>query len=150
MFGNFFVKTSSPKTLQEFGHDMGRELGFGALTERESSNYVDGHYFLAKCLGVEVKISLTDDDDLEEYPFHLCMDADGYWVDEGDAFEAIADLLARKLTLAGYSVARCPDFGRIGAAILHYSIKAGLRGHGRNEIDVLNTDPPPTPDYPGR
>jgi hypothetical protein len=134
--------------LQELGHDVGRELGFSVITERESSNYKDGRYLSARCLGVGISVSLTDDDDLAEYPFHLSMKADGYWVDEGDAFESIADLVARKLTLAGYSVARCPDFGRIGAAILYYSIKAGSTGNRPHEIEVLSANSPPTPYSP--
>lgn len=124
---------------------MGRELGFNEMEERESSNYPDGHYLVVKCLGTSISLALTDDDDLADYPFHLSMKADGYWVDEGEVFEGIADLMARRLTLAGYAVARCPDFGRINAAILRYSIKAGSRGNGRHEIDIVSQ----TPSTPG-
>jgi hypothetical protein len=145
MFGNLFIKPSSLQTLPELGQQLSRELGFYEIAERESANYRDGHYLAAKCLGVTITLSLTDDDDLANYPFHLSMKADGYWVDDGDVFEGIADLMARKLTLAGYAVARCPDFGRIGAAIFCYSIKAGSAGNGRDQIDVVSTNSPPTP-----
>ena len=148
MFGNLFIKPRSPKTLQEFGQEIARELGLGEITERESSNYRDGVYLSAKCLGVGISLALTDDDDVAEYPFHMGMKADGFWVDDGDAFELLADLLARKLTIEGYSVARCPDFGRMDAAVLRYSVKPGMRGHGRSEIEVATNSPPPTDSTP--
>lgn len=145
MFGNLFIKPRNPKALLEFGQEIARELGLGVITERESSNYRDGVYLSAKCLGVGISLALTDDDNVAEYPFHMSMKADGFWVDDGHAFEWLADLLARKLTLEGYSVARCPDFGRMGAAVLRYSVKPGMRGNGRSEIEIV-TNSPPTPE----
>jgi len=145
MFGNIFIKPSSLQTLPELGQQLSRLLGFNEMAERESSNYPDGHYLVTKCLGVTITLSLTDDDDLADYPFHLSLEEDGCWVDESDIFEGIADLMARKLTVAGYAVARCPDFGRIGAASFCYSIKAGSAGNGRDEIDVVSTNSPPIP-----
>lgn len=146
MFGNLFIRPFSPKTLMEFGQEIRRDLGLIEITERESSSYKGGLYLATKSLGVAISLSLTDDADFFEYPFHLSMKADGYWVDEGDAFEYLADLIARKLTLVGYSVARCPDFGCIGATILRYTVKAGLPGNGRHEIEVASTLPPSGPD----
>ena len=99
-------ETITSKTLLEFGRDLACDLGLGTFIERESSNYVDGHYLVAKCLAVEVKLSLTDDDDLADYQFHLCMDADGYWIDKGDAIEGVADLLARNARSPGDFVVR--------------------------------------------
>lgn len=146
MFGNMFIKPkNNPEGLLEFGQELARQLDFGEITERESSNYRDGVYLSAKCLGVGITLALTDDDDFSEYPFHMNMKADGFWVDDGDVFESLADLLARKLTIAGCAVARCPDFGRMGAAVMRYSVKSGVRGNGRNEIEVLTESPPSAP-----
>lgn len=145
MFGNLFIRPRTSRTLLEFGQEMARTIGLGEIVERESSNYRDGVYLSAKCLGIGISLALTDDDDVAEYPFHMSMKADGFWIDDGDVFELLADLLARKLTLEGYSVARCPDFGRMGAAVLRYSVKPGMRGNGRSEIEVV-TNSPPTPD----
>lgn len=117
--------------------DVSRELGLAKFTERESSNYVNGQYLSAKCLGVVISISMTDDEEFADYPFHLCMDADGYWVDNGIVFDGIADLVARKLVLRGYYVVRSPDVSRVGAGFFLYSIRDGSSGNGRNEIEVL-------------
>ena len=141
MSGNLFIKPSFSTTLLELGGSISHELRLTNFTERESSNYIDGHYLLTACLGVEISLALTDDDDLVEYPYHLRFSADGFLMEEDTAFEGLADLVARKLLLAGYKVARCPDEGRIGADIWRYTVKAGLRGNGRNEIDIEITKP---------
>lgn len=145
MFGNLFINAASSLTLLEFGKAICPALGIVGFTERESSNYPDGRYLLAQCLGVSISLAMTDDDDLAEYPFQISFKADGFWIEDGTALEGLADVVARKLTLAGYKVARCPDYGLIGADIWRYSVKAGSLGSGRNEIDVAKLPPQDEP-----
>ena len=147
MFGNIYIKPAVDTTLREFGQILCKELGMVGFSERESSNYLDGYYLTAQSLGMVINLALTDDDDLAVYPFWLSLKADGFWIEESGVFEGIADLLARKLTLAGNKVARCPDDGRVGADIWSYSMKAGSRGTARGEIDI-DIVKPQTPDPP--
>jgi len=142
MSASLYIKPANASTLLEFGKNLARELGISGFTEREISNYVDGHYLKAKILGVVFKLCLTDDNDLADYPFWLHMRADGIWIENNDACEGLADLLARKLTVAGYTVARCPDDIHIGADIWRYSVKDGTSGKGEGEIQIDISKPP--------
>jgi hypothetical protein len=142
MFGNLYIQPAIDTNLREFGKILCKEFGIVCFDERESSNYSDGHYLTAQCLGMVIRLALTDDDDLADYPFWLNLKADGFWIEESVVFEGVSDLLARKLTLAGNKVVRCPDDGRVGADIWIYSIKAGSRGTARGEIEIVKQQTP--------
>ena len=50
-----------------------RVLNLSITEERESSNYVDGHYFLGHAANAEVLVCLSDGGEMPEYPFWVVL-----------------------------------------------------------------------------
>ena len=64
--------------------------------ERESSNYVDGHYFRHKTNDLEIKITFADDSDLDRYRFWLPISS------PNETATDMAHTYAKKLSAAGW------------------------------------------------
>ncbi|MFK8253708.1 hypothetical protein [Ancylobacter terrae] len=123
--------------MREVGQALAQELSLPGFAERYSENYVEGYYLVTRCLGIFIRLSHTDHIDLADYPFWMTFHPDGYWEDDFErSCERLADLVARRLTVTGYRVARVPDDGRIGAAIWRYSIRPGCSGRERGDISI--------------
>ncbi len=141
MSGNLFISTARAQTLSEFGHFIQGELGIAELAERESSNYLDGRYLVGRCMGMVVKLSRTDDNDLASYPFWINLNADGFNVSRPNLLDDVSDLIARKLTILGCKVARCSDIAKIGASIWQYSIRDNALGNEIREVVCVSSNP---------
>jgi hypothetical protein len=129
------VKPKRPVSLGEFAGMVYRDLNVSAFSERESSNYIDEHYFTADSLGAKVCVSLADDDRFSDYQFWITLSTAKTWVNDGSFIEPLADLIARFLTMKGYEVARDPSGGRIGGAKLIYS-RGAATTYGPGQVEV--------------
>ncbi len=58
-----FVKASSEETLARFAPRAFSAIGITSFEERESSNYIDGHYMLSKDSPSEVTLCYSDEDE---------------------------------------------------------------------------------------
>ena len=68
---DIFVKAPTSTSLGEFSAIVFRALGVLTHEERESSNYVEGHYFCSAGQDPELEICYADDAVLSEYRFWL-------------------------------------------------------------------------------
>ncbi len=70
------IKALKDQPLEEFARRIFSRLGVAHFEERESSNYVGGHYFRSIALGIEVVIAFADSKGLEEYRFCVALTAE--------------------------------------------------------------------------
>ena len=69
-----FVRDSKPSaSLAELAARVFSLLPVGETEERESSNYVDGHYFIGYAANGSVEVCHSDGAELEEYPYWVVM-----------------------------------------------------------------------------
>lgn len=106
---NLFASGSPDLSLRDFAKSVYAELGISEFEERESSNYVDGHYFSA-VLGPRVfKVMLSNSETHVELP---------YWVrvSSTDESKQISDAeiasISNGLIRIGYKVARIINPGQ--------------------------------------
>ena len=59
MVAEIYIREAE-QPLEEFARSVFSRLGVADVEERESSNYVEGHYFLSTALGIEVVIAFAD------------------------------------------------------------------------------------------
>jgi hypothetical protein len=57
-------------------------LKLEAIEERESSNYVDGHYFLGHAANASLQVCRSDGSAMPEYPFWISIEPLAPWVKE--------------------------------------------------------------------
>jgi hypothetical protein len=108
MHADIYIRASKDQPLEEFARLIFSRLGVARFEERESSNYVDGHYFRSIAHGLEVVIALADTQGLEEYRFRLTLTAEQSAGCDTSYMQDHAETLARLLSAHGW---RCfvPD-----------------------------------------
>src|ERR1017187_2019628 len=109
MHAEIYIKAASKdQPLEEFARQIFSHLGVAHFEERESSNYVEGHYFHATTLGIEVVIAFNDSQGLEDYRFCVTLTAEQSVGHDTTYLRDHAQTLARLLSVHGW---RCfvPD-----------------------------------------
>jgi hypothetical protein len=96
---DIFVEASSALDLQSFSSQVFAIFGIANFEERESSHYVDGHYFRSKTDDLQIKVTFTDDSDLDGYRFWLPISSTNESIDAA----ALAGIYAKKLSAAGWA-----------------------------------------------
>ena len=96
--------------LREFAEAFFDAAGIVDGQERESSNYVDGHYFRGARDGAEFTVSLSDDEGNEDLPVWVQVAAN--LDEEGALDDAVSRVIQARLLAAGFRVARMVNFGR--------------------------------------
>lgn len=96
---DIFVEASSELDLQSFSSKAFAIFGITNFEERESSHYVDGHYFRSKDDDLQIKVTFTDDSDLDGYRFWLPISSTNESLDA----VALAETYAKKLSAAGWA-----------------------------------------------
>jgi hypothetical protein len=96
----FACSTIGVSTLDAAAKSVFELLGLEAIEERESSNYVDGHYFLGHAANASVQVCLSDGSTMPEYPFWISIEPLAPWVKGvshtmDPSVSAIAALLAK-------------------------------------------------------
>lgn len=128
MFGDLFIKAPTAGDLSDVCKSLAAHLGIQEFLERESSNYIGGGYYAGSTLGVIIHLSLTDDLSIGRFPFHLTFRPDGFIVERSGGFDWLADIVARKLAMAGYEVIRSPDYELTSATFFKYTYNSGTKG----------------------
>ena len=109
MFGHIFISTDSATLrLEEFARELFSRLGVSRFEERESSNYVEGHYFRGAAVGIDMKIAYADEQGLQDYRFWISMQPEAPGIADGGYLHQHAHTLAQLLSGHGW---RCfvPD-----------------------------------------
>jgi hypothetical protein len=85
----FIADTSNENNLENVAHILKIGLSLEDMSERESSNYTDGHYFQAFFKGKRVKLYCLDTEGLDEWSYILDFS------DELDSIESVAIQIAK-------------------------------------------------------
>ena len=126
MSGDVFVKAREEETLDSFAHRMATFLEVGSISRRESSSYVDEEYYKGVALSVVVKFARADERDLEGYDFWIHLQPSEVWIEDPSFVDGLADLVARRLTLAGEHVVRMPNAERENSRKIFYALNEGV------------------------
>ena len=122
MSGDLFVKAREEETLEQFAHRVAAFLQVGSLERRQSSSYVGEEYYQGLALSVVVEFARADEVDLEGYEFWIHLHSSEVWIENPAFVDGLADLLARRLTLAGERVVRMPNAERKNCRKIFYAI----------------------------
>jgi hypothetical protein len=76
----FARRSTGTKTLDDAATDIFHLLGLKNTEERESSNYVDGYYFVGNAANASVKVCLSDGATLPDFPFWVTLQSPRSWV----------------------------------------------------------------------
>ena len=81
MYETMFVRPKAgTTTLDVAASRIFQLLGLETTEERESSNFVDGHYFVGHGANASVDICLSDGATMPEYPFWVTIKSPRAWV----------------------------------------------------------------------
>jgi len=120
MYADLFFDFPGAQDLPAAATAAYRALGVTQFDERESSNYVDGRYFLAKQGQLNLEIALSDDEDADDLRFWLSIEGELEGSSELE-FDQMIDVIAKqKLQAAGARVARVYDFGKKTMRVAKY------------------------------
>ncbi len=115
MFGHVFIATdSSQQSLEEFARRLFSRLGVAHFEERESSNYVEGHYFRSVAVGIEITVAYADEQGLQDYRFWISMQPEPSGNPDGNYLHEHAHTLAQMLSQHGWRCFVPDDFGTVG------------------------------------
>lgn len=95
---DIFVRVPENVDLHTFAKSAFAVFDLQHFEERESSNYVDGHYFMHRSHELQIKIAEADESNFDDYHFWI----DVFSTSNNEAAEDIAHKLARKLSQAGW------------------------------------------------
>jgi len=105
---------SHQQLLAELASRVFQLLGLNKVEERESSNYVDGHYFVAYAESVAVKVCHSDDEQMAEYPFWVVLQSLTLRKDTMPRIDEAPESVAKILAAGGLNVfVPGPGWGKI-------------------------------------
>ncbi len=100
------MKARGKETLEQFARRIATFLQTGPIERRESSSFVDGEYYKGEALALVVKFAWSDEVDLAGYEFWIHIKSPDASIEHPEFVDGLADLIARRLTLAGEQVVR--------------------------------------------
>ena len=115
MHAEIYIRAASKdQPLEDFARRLFSRLGLAQFEERESSNYVEGHYFHSIALGLEVVISYADSKGLETYRFCVTLIAERSAGHNTSYLQDHAHTLARLLSQHGWCCLVPDDVATVG------------------------------------
>lgn len=98
-------------TLVGFATNFFAAIGVTEYAERESENYIEGHYFKGEGAdGMNYVIAVSDEEDYEDFPFWVQVMQE---TEDADSLIKIVDtFLKDKIIPAGFSFIRVINLGR--------------------------------------
>jgi hypothetical protein len=106
---DLLVGTENPRSLTDFARRFFEIAHIAHFELRDSENYVDGHYFIARTGPRTFRVMLSADKDHRDVPYWIQVSATE---ETGSLTVAEIDSLAFTLVNQGYKVARIVNFGR--------------------------------------
>jgi hypothetical protein len=134
MAGDLFVKDQAKEGLEAFVGRMAALFGVASVVRRDSGNYIGDEYYVAEVLSLAITFARTDEMDLEGYEFWIHIRPTGLWVPDHSFTDSLADVLARRLTIAGESVVRLPNAEFAGGRKVFYRLRSGARQASKEQI----------------
>jgi hypothetical protein len=138
MSGDLFVKAREQESLQHFACRMAALIEVGNIERRESSSYVGEEYYKGVALSVVVKFARADEVDLDGYEFWIHLQPSEIWIEDPTFVDGLADLLARRLTLAGERVVRMPNAERVNSRKILYGLNESVAQGSKGRVTTTD------------
>ena len=138
MSGDLFVKAREEETLDQFAHRVAAFLQVGSIEHRESSSSIGDEYYKGMALSVMVKFARADEVDLDGYDYWIHLRPSEVWIEDPAFVDGLADLLARRLTLAGERVVRMPNAERENSRKIFYAINESVPEGSKGRITTTD------------
>jgi hypothetical protein len=116
---DLLVGTKSSLSLTDFAHRFFEIADIPHFEMRDSENYVDGHYYIARGGPRTFKVMRSDSSDHGDLPYWIRVSAAG---NAEPLTMAEIDALALELVHNGYKVARISDFKGFTEDRFNYSL----------------------------
>lgn len=130
-----YAKRRGNENLEGFARRTSALFGIGNLEERDSSSYVGEVYYLGSALSVELAFGIADNAILTDYDYCIWVNSDGIVTDARNSLDGLIDLLARRMTVNGDSVAWRPSNGKNGP-IVFYELDQTAQEFTREQVIV--------------
>ena len=104
--------------LTSFAERLFLALNVHSYEERESSNYVNGHYFRGYIDALSFVVAIADDEGNEDLPYRIHVDAQD--VIKQNLSEIVDRIVRERMLTSGFQVARMVNFGRKDEQRLDY------------------------------
>ena len=101
----------SQADLDSFAKAFFEAIGIFEYEERESSNYIDEHYFIGSDGALSVQICIYDVEGYEDMPYWVTIDADMAKLE--DLVDLVDQIVRKKAMPMGFRFARMINIGRI-------------------------------------
>jgi hypothetical protein len=99
-----FIKDADrSRALAEVAKDVFLRLGLVSAEERESSNYLEGHYFVGYAANAAIKVCLSDGD-LPEFPYWVVLASPTPGLGTGVSLDTKPSQVAKALAESGFGV----------------------------------------------
>jgi hypothetical protein len=115
---NLLLSAFPNETLAEFASAMFEKFSISKFEERESENYVDGHYFVGSNSEVEFKVMKSDEAEHSDLPFWIRISA--AIRDRDLSADFVEELALNVIKPAGRRVSRLDNFGQVGEKRIDY------------------------------
>lgn len=99
----FIKDVDRSRALAEVANDVFRRLGLASTEERESSNYLEGHYFVGYAVNAAVKVCHADGD-LPEFPYWVVLTNPTVGFGSDDSLDTEPSRVAQALAEGGFGV----------------------------------------------
>lgn len=119
MNGILLIKTSQNQSLDTFVAALPNVIGCDQWEQRQSSNYAEERYFRRIVLGLEIKVSIADYAEFQDYQFSLWLKPSGPCMAETSFVNGLTDCVARQFAVHGYEVFCMHDARRGSGGILY-------------------------------
>ena len=106
MHQTIFVRNKDrTPALKAAAGEIFRLLGLKNSEERESSNYIEGYYFLGHAVNAAIKVCLSDGSVKPEYPIWITIETPKSWArDVTERISTDPSVIASQLTIGGWEV----------------------------------------------
>src|SRR5690348_10775302 len=95
---------SKSRMLADAARRIFLALKLDATEERESSNYVDGFYFVGHAANAAVKVCFSDGADMPDYPYWVILESQVRRKDVTALINARPEAIAAELAREGFDV----------------------------------------------
>jgi hypothetical protein len=115
---DFLIDNENYKKLEEISYQIFYHLGIDKFEERESSNYINGEYFIGYSDDGDFRISLSDHDVFDDLKYWISCE---FKTDEYDKMLSKINIIIReKMLLDGFQVCRLDNFGTYDEVRVEY------------------------------
>jgi hypothetical protein len=109
---NLLIDRNEDTSLDTFARSFFAAVGGKNFEERESSNYVEGRYFVGQLNGMHFEIALSDLEGFADLNYWISIEATAGFAKHSLFALYVDEIVKNKLIPSGFRVAKIVDFGK--------------------------------------